>query len=102
MQMTIPQAVKQLLEIVKRLQDAYPEKRFTLDGRLVGEIGEILVAGSYDVELGTNLQKHHDAVTPDWRQVQIKATMQQSLTFPVDHIPAYYLAIKIHPDGSFD
>ena len=101
MQMTIPEALGQLLEIVKRLRDAYPEKRFTLDGRLVGDIGEILVAESYDLELSTNLQKHYDAFTSDGRQVQIKATMQQSLTFPADHVPDYYLGIAIHSDGSF-
>ena len=27
--------------------------------------------------------------------------MQRSLTFPVDHIPDYYLGILVHPDGSF-
>lgn len=27
--------------------------------------------------------------------------MKNSLTFPVDHIPDYYLGIKIKPDGTF-
>jgi hypothetical protein len=27
--------------------------------------------------------------------------MQESLTFPADHIPDYYLGIQIRPDGSF-
>ena len=101
MGITIPDAVNQMLHIVKQLQSAYPKKRFTLDGRLVGDLGEILVEDAYDVELYENLQEHHDGITSDGRKVQIKATMQNSLTFPADHVPDYYLGIKIHPDGTF-
>jgi len=101
MEITIPDAVKQMLQIVKQLQSKYPKKRFTLDGRLVGDLGEILVEDTYNVKLYEGLQKHHDGITPDGKQVQIKATMQNSLTFPVDHIPDYYLGIKIKPDGTF-
>jgi hypothetical protein len=101
MAITIRDAVNQMLQIVKQLQNAYPKKRFTLDGRLVGDLGEILVEAAYDIELHNELQKHHDGITSDGRQVQIKATMQNSLTFPVDHVPDYYLGIKIHPDGTF-
>jgi uncharacterized protein DUF6998 len=45
--------------------------------------------------------KHHDGKTPEGKQVQIKATMKSSLTFPVDHVPNYYLGIQIHQDGTF-
>jgi len=47
--MEIHQAVKDLLKIVKALQGAYPKKNFTLDGRLVGDLGEILVEEDYDL-----------------------------------------------------
>jgi len=70
---TIPEAVRGMLAIVKRLCDAYPHKSFTLDGRLVGDIGEVLVEESYDLKLFDDLRKHHDAHTPDGRRVQIKA-----------------------------
>ena len=101
MDITVSEAVKQMLGIIRLLQKAYPKKKFTLDGRLVGDLGEILVEGAYDVELFEGLQKHHDGQSSDGRLVQIKATMKNSLTFPVDHIPHYYLGIKIHSDGSF-
>ena len=101
MEITIPDAVKQMLQIVKQLHSKYPKKRFALDGRLVGDLGEILVEETYDVKLHEGLQKHHDGITPDDKQVQIKATMKNSLTFPVDHIPDYYLGIKIKLDGTF-
>ena len=97
----IHQAVEAMLQIVKKLQNTYPKKRFTLDGRLVGDLGEILVEGDYDLELYEGLEKHHDGETPDNRRVQIKTTMKKSLTFPVDHIPHYYIGIQIHSDGSY-
>ena len=101
MSVPIENAVRQLLQIVDQLRSEYPKKRFTLDGRLVGDLGEILVEGEYDVEIFESLKKHYDAVTRDGRQVQIKTTMQENLTFPVDHVPDYYLAIQIHRDGTF-
>jgi len=103
MSITIPDAVKQLLAIVDLLRKTYEtkKKQFTLDGRLVGDIGEILAEEVYDIKLFEELQKHHDATSSDGRLVQIKATMQKNLTFPADHIPLYYIGIKIHADGSF-
>jgi len=100
MEITVPEAIKQLRQIVKELQDAYPKKKFTLDGRLVGDLGEVLAESGYDIELNDRLRKHHDARASDGRQVQIKATMKDSLTFPADHVPDYYLGIKIEPDGT--
>ena len=101
MGLTVSDAVKQLLKVVKQLQSTYPHRKFTLDGRLVGDIGEILVEENYHINLFKRLQKHHDGITPDGKQVQIKTTMQDSLTFPADHIPDYYLGIKINTDGTF-
>ena len=99
--MEIHDAVKDLLEIVEALHARYPIKNFTLDGRLVGDLGEVLAAAEYDINLFEGLAKHHDGASSDGRFVQIKATMKDSLTFPVDHIPDYYIGIKIHSDGSF-
>jgi hypothetical protein len=98
---SIADAVMEMLAIVQRLRKAFPKKKFTLDGRLVGDIGEILAEEAYNLSLFADLQKHHDAETPDGRLVQIKATMQNSLTFPADHVPNYYLGIQVHSDGSF-
>lgn len=100
---TIPEAIRQLLAIVNLLRDTYKSrnKRFTLDGRLIGDIGEILAEETYDIKLFEDLQKHHDATSSDGRLVQIKATMQKSLTFPVDHTPHYYIGIQIHRNGTF-
>ena len=101
MSITIPEAVKQMLGIVERLCAAYPKKKFTLDGRLVGDIGEVLVEDAYDLKLYEDVKKHHDAECPDGRLVQIKATMKKDLTFPADHVPNYYLGVQVKSDGTF-
>lgn len=98
---TIPEAVRQLLGIVEKLCIAYPKKKFTLDGRLVGDIGEVLVEDAYDLTLFKDVKKHHDAESSDGRLVQIKATMKNNLTFPADHIPNYYLGVQVHQNGNF-
>jgi len=100
--MTIPTAVQQMLNIVEQLGEAYPSKKFTLDGRLVGDIGEILVEEAYDVALFPEMQRHHDGASSDGRLVQIKASMKGSFTFPCDHIPNYYIAVQIHPNGTIE
>src|SRR5690349_13158461 len=100
--LTIPGAVVQLLAIVEQLRASYPSKRFTLDGRLVGDIGEILVEQAYSLKLHVGLQRHHDGICWAGRNVQIKATMNDSVTFPCDHVPDCLIAVKIKPDGSFD
>ena len=98
---SILMAVARLLQVVKELNAAYPQKSFTLDGRLVGDIGEVLVAAAYDVELFDGVQRHHDGKARDGRLVQIKATMKSNLTFPAAHVPDFFIGIQIHADGTF-
>lgn len=97
---TIKRAVGELLDIIARLNKTYPSKAFTLDGRLVGDIGEILVSESYQIRLFDKLTHHHDGKSGR-RLVQIKSTMKSSLTFPADHVPDYYIGIQIRRDGTF-
>ena len=46
MSIAIQDAVKDLLRIAALLQTTYPKKRFTLDGRLIGDLGETPVEGA--------------------------------------------------------
>lgn len=98
----ITEALASLFAAVAMLQEAYPGKPFTLDGRLVGDIGEVIASLAYQLTLNEGLTKHHDAVSDDGRNVQIKATFSTNLTFPVHHVPDYYLGIKLNRDGTFE
>ena len=46
MPIAIQDAVEDLLRIVAQLQATYPKKRLTLDGRLIGDLGETHVEGA--------------------------------------------------------
>jgi len=97
MSKTIQSYVRELLGIVVEMQKDYPKKKFTLDGRLVGDIGEILAEQIYDLELFEGLQKDYDA-TSHGRRVQIKTTMKESLGYG-NNVPDYYLGLRIDQNG---
>jgi len=98
--MSIQDEVINLLKIVTKLQKDYPKKKFTLDGRLVGDIGEILAEEKYDFRLYNEMIKEYDGETKDGKKIQVKATMKNSLTFPADSTPEYYIGIKIDNNGN--
>lgn len=95
----IKEALKKIFAGIKQLRNAVPEKMFTIDGRLVGDIGEALVQRDYDVTLYPRQVTGYDGETSDGRRVQIKATFRESLTFT--NIPDYYIGIKINENGTY-
>lgn len=97
-------AIVQLLQIVESLRKQYPHKRFTLDGRLVGDLGEVIAEENYNLKLFTKVTAKYDGETPDGRAVQIKVTFHNTLGFPchAEEVPDFYLGLKLYDDGSFD
>ena len=95
----IKDSLSKILSGIKQLRKTFPFKEFTIDGRLVGDIGEVLVHRDYAIKLYDKLVGGYDGETSDGRKVQIKATFKNSLTF--SKIPDYYLGIKINADGTY-
>ena len=93
----IKRALALIFQGIARLRDEFPEKEFTVDGRLVGDIGEVVAALEYDIKLYDVLVAGHDGETPDGRRVQIKATFKDSLTYRT--VPDYYLGFRLYEDG---
>ncbi len=85
---------------IERLSLAFPNRRFTIDGRLVGDIGEVIAELEYDVNLHEVSQPEYDGVTTDGRRVQIKATFKNSLTFKTT--PDFLLGFKLYPNGTYE
>lgn len=100
MRQDINEALALIFKGIARLQEAFPARAFTIDGRLVGDIGEVIAALEYEVDLDEISQPGHDAKMLDGRLVQIKATFKESLTFKT--LPEYYLGFKLFPDGSHE
>src|SRR6266487_119639 len=85
---------------IDRLRAAFPNRRFTIDGRLVGDVGEVIAELEYDVTLNEVSQPDHDGTTKDGKKVQIKATFKDSLTFKT--ASDFLLGFKLYPDGRYE
>ncbi len=74
---TLDHAIRQLHEAVRNLEDEFSEdgRKFTIDGHLLGSIGEVVAAYAFNLKLLPPSSKDHDAETRDGnRKVQIKLT----------------------------
>ena len=92
--------IKQLYKITNELEQTYPGRKFTVDGHLVGSIGEVIVAEHYGLSLLPNSTKTHDAVSKEGKQVQIKATQVKGIAISSE--PDYLIVIRILSDGSWE
>ena len=96
------QEIKQILTITSTLRKKY-KRGFTLDGKLVGDIGEVLAAEHYNLELFPENTRVHDAVKKRTRKyIQIKSSFLNASYFPTAHIPDYFLAIRINENGTLE
>jgi hypothetical protein len=69
-------AIKDIYAARNKLRMAFPELSFTLDGNLVGDIGEAIAMHDYKlIPLGKGT-KGHDFKTLTGKKVQVKATQQ--------------------------
>jgi hypothetical protein len=108
MSLKIMQEIQQLLALTRALKEKYKHhnKSFTLDGKLVGDIGEVLVAEQYGLTLyGDNTPVHDGFVTGDEnKKVQIKASFNNYFYFSKDlnNIPQYFIAVQLKEDGTFE
>ncbi len=75
----VPRLVGQLNRIVRRLEKLFDGRSFTLDGHLVGSIGEIVAAFLFDLELTRSSTAGHDARARDGRRVEIKLTQGRTI-----------------------
>lgn len=95
----VPSLIKELYAIVQNLEAHFPGRKFTPDGHLVGSIGEVLAAYYYKLELFPASTEKHDALCPEGRHVQVKATQGRSVGLRSE--PEVLLVLKLEGDGSF-
>ena len=91
--------IKELYRITNELESEYPGRKFTIDGHLVGSIGEVIVAENYGLELFPNSTETHDAKTKDGKLVQIKATQINRIAISSE--PDFLIVIQLQSDGSW-
>lgn len=95
--------INELLAVTKRLREKYKkfDKGFTLDGKLVGDIGEVLAAEKYGLDLLGENERLHDAVhKKTGKLVQIKSTFKGYCYFPYGEAPEVYLCLQLDNEGN--
>lgn len=96
--------IQRLLDITTSLKKQYEGKLdFSLDGRLVGDIGEALVSEKFDIELyGKNEHTYDGFHRTNGKKVQIKASMAYNFSYPYDIDLEHYIAVHIKPSGKLE
>jgi hypothetical protein len=78
------------------LEQMFPGRKFTLDGHLVGSIGEVVAAFIFGLDLNPASTLGHDATAPDGRNVEIKLTQGRSVA--IRHEPQHLIVLH-RPKG---
>lgn len=97
--------IKELLEITEKLRDKYKKLniKFSLDGKLVGDIGEVLAAEKYGLKLySSNAPIHDGEEKSTGKKVQIKSSFREGSYFPHTEVPEYFLSLHITEDGELE
>lgn len=95
----IPEKIQRLYQVVFELEEAFPGRRFTLDGHLIGSIGEVLAEHHFGLLLFPGSTETHDAKSPCGKRVQIKATQGKSVGIRSE--PEHLIVLKILSTGKF-
>ena len=93
----IKQQVQRLVEIVAQLEAEFPGRHFTLDGHLVGSIGEVMAAYYYGIELYAASTEIHDGEEKK-KKVQIKISQQDNIV--INHEPDYLIVLYLNRNGN--
>lgn len=92
----IKEKVQRLISIVKELEQDFPGRHFTLDGHLVGSIGEVMASYYYGISLYEASAPAHDGEV-DGKKVQIKITQQDNIV--INEEPDYLIALYLTKAG---
>jgi len=96
----IASAVQKLQKAVEDLADiaGHKQKKFTLDGRLVGDIGEVIAASLFDIKLTENQKTGFDAKIASGpnkgHRVEVKCR-RKSKNIDFKEIPAHLVVLFV-------
>ena len=88
--------VRTLLDQVSVLETMFPGRHFTLDGHLVGSVGEVAAAYYYGIELFPPSTELHDGFV-DNKNVQIKITQTDNVL--IGEKPEYLIVLYLTRAG---
>ena len=91
--------IQDLFRTVCELESRYPGRKFSIDGHLLGSIGEVSAAEYYGLTLLPNSSERHDAKDRQGRLIQIKTTQIDRISISSE--PDYLIVIQITSDGNW-
>lgn len=94
---SIKEQVQKMIAIVSELERDFPGRHFTLDGHLVGSIGEVMAAYYYGIELYKASTEIHDGEVAG-RKVQIKMAQQDNIEIAYE--PDYLIVLYLNKNGN--
>ena len=92
----VAQYLEELYEASDGLERLFPGRKFTLDGHLVGSVGEVVAAYIFDLDLNTASTMGHDAKSKCGKNVEIKLTQGRGVA--IRHEPEHLIALH-RPKG---
>jgi len=96
----IPRLVRSFYELTDELRRLIPGWQFTLDGKLVGDLGEALACYYFGLTPLPAGEKTHDARAPDGRRVQVKTTQGKVFGLGLERRHFEHLiALRINREG---
>ncbi len=96
----VPDLIRQLYVIVDELERLFAPRPFSLDGVLVGSIGEVIAAYAYDLDPFCFSSECHDAKAKDGRMVQVKLTCGTK-GVALRSVPEHLIVLQLHGRKQF-
>ena len=91
---------------VEKLQAVFPDRKFTPDGRMVGDIGEAIAALKFGIILDKKSKQHWDGFCIDSigkkQMVQVKTTQKDETYLKKPPREGRLLVFKIFKDGKWE
>ncbi|GAA0685421.1 hypothetical protein GCM10009104_08760 [Marinobacterium maritimum] len=106
-EMTPAEALKQLYAARNELRRHFPSLPFTLDGRMIGDVGEAIATTHWGLKQLPSNSKTHDVMTGTGISVQIKTTQHiqngKGVGLGLDKRSFEHLiVIQIHEDATYN
>ncbi len=100
----LSESIRELYAIVNRLETdcSQHNRHFTLDGHLLGSIGEVYATERYGIELTKSSSECHDGTTKDERKRDVQIKVTQRNTIGLSSEPKYLIVLRIDERGSFE
>lgn len=95
----LPSEVRDILRATASLRRRYPDRKFSLDGHLVGNLGEVIAREAFGLTLLPESTEGHDAMDAAGCLVQIKLVGATAKAVALYSDCDFLLVMRLLPEG---